>query len=48
MSKYSEETISKVKELLSFGFNSVEIAEKTGLHQVTVRNIKLELKETFK
>ena len=42
---YSEKTINKVKELLSNGFNSVEIAEKLGLHEVTVRRIKLQLKE---
>ena len=45
--KYSEETINKVKELLSFGFNSVEIGKKLNIHEVTVRNIKLQLKVTY-
>lgn len=42
---YKEETINKVSDLLSKGFNSVEIAEKLQLHQVTIRRIKLQLKE---
>lgn len=45
--KYSEETINRVKELLSFGFNSVEISKKLNIHEVTVRNIKLQLKVTY-
>ena len=47
MAKYSEETTNKVKELLSYGFNSVEIAEKLSLHEVTVRRIKLQLKSAY-
>ena len=45
MSKYKEETINKVSELLSQGFNSVEIAYKLELHEVTVRRIKQQLKK---
>lgn len=45
MAKYSEELINKVSNLLSKGFNSVEIAEKLNKHQVTIRNIKVQLKK---
>lgn len=45
MNKYKEETILKVSDLLSKGFNSVEIGNKLNLHQVTVRNIKIQLKK---
>ena len=47
MSEYSEKTIEKVKEMLSNGLNSVEIAKELSLHEVTVRRIKLELKKRF-
>jgi len=47
MNKYSEETKNQVKELLSNGLNSVEIAKELGLHEVTVRRIKLQLKATY-
>jgi len=43
--KYSEELIEKVSNLLSKGFNSVEIAEKLQKHEVTIRNVKRQLKE---
>lgn len=46
--KFAEETKAKVKELLSNGFNCVEIAKKLSLHPVTVRRIKLQLKDDFK
>lgn len=45
MDKYKKETVKKVKKLLSHGFNSTEIAEKLNIHAVTVRRIKLQLKE---
>lgn len=44
---YKEETINKVSELLSQGFNSKEISIKLNLHEVTIRRIKLLLKERF-
>jgi len=43
----SKETTQKVKELLSNGFNSVEIAKKLKLHEVTIRKIKLQLKKDY-
>ena len=45
--RYSEETIEKVKVLLSNGLNSVEISKEINLHQVTIRNIKSILKERY-
>ena len=45
--KYSNELIDKVRDLLSKGFNSVEIGEKLNKHQVTIRNIKVQLKREF-
>jgi len=46
--KYKEETISKVSKLLSYGFNCTEIGIKLDLHNVTVKNIKLQLKDKHK
>jgi len=43
--KYKKETIEKVSQLLSSGFNSTEISEKLKLHKVTIRQIKLQLKK---
>ena len=48
MSKYSKELIEKVRDLLSKGFNSVEIGKQLGKHEVTIRNIKSQLKKEFK
>lgn len=45
--KYSNELIEKVRDLLSKGFNSVEIANKLNKHEVTIRNIKSQLKKDF-
>lgn len=47
MSKYSKELKEKVRDLLSKGFNSVEIGKKLNKHEVTIRNIKSELKKEF-
>ena len=47
MAKYGIELKEKVRDLLSKGFNSVEIAEKLSKHEVTIRNIKVELKKEF-
>ena len=37
----------KVRDLLSKGFNSVEISKKLDKHEVTIRNIKRELKKKW-
>jgi len=46
--RYTEELIKKVSELLSKGFNSVEIGNIINKSDVTVRNIKLILKQRNK
>ena len=45
---YKEETIKKVSELLAHGFNSREISLLIDKHEVTVRKIKIILKERYK
>ncbi len=47
MAKYSNQLKENVRDLLSKGFNSVEIAEKLSKHQVTIRNIKRDIKKEF-
>jgi len=44
MRNYSKKLIGEVSLLLSKGFNSVEIAKKLNKHEVTIRNIKVQLK----
>jgi DNA-binding NarL/FixJ family response regulator len=48
MRSYSKKLIEDVSNLLSKGFNSVEIAEKLDKHEVTIRNIKSQLKKKNK
>jgi len=44
---FSKELIENVRDLLSKGFNSVEISEKLNKHEVTIRKIKSQLKKEF-
>jgi len=48
MRRYSKELIDRVSELLGMGFNSVEISKMVNKTDVTVRNIKLILKQRNK
>lgn len=48
MAKYTNQLKEDVRDLLSKGFNSVEIAEKLSKHEVTIRNIKRDIKKEFK
>ena len=47
MAKYSDKLKEDVRDWLSKGLNSVEIAEKLDKHEVTIRNIKKDIKKEF-
>jgi len=45
---FSKELINNVSKLLSEGYNCKEISQKLNVHHVTVRFVKLQLKEKAK
>lgn len=45
---WDKEKISAISKYLSFGFTTPEIAEKMGLHRVTIQRHKTELKRRYK